>query len=204
MEPVAVQNEDDEWVVERHERFKEVKDAFCVIGSDITTYSSAMTKSLGPGNAYQIVRQLYPSSIMEKSQYVNTNDLKVQGIHYGSENKYVTTEWRNVRKTAHLRMGMEDDAPTEDVQYIEPEPYDIKSSYPTNLLNDPSIKFKPVLLINVLGSSNEGPIVIDRNILNNEEDAVVNIGINKIKPVTFNIEFEICVTFRGLRYVKQI
>lgn len=204
MEPVAVQNEDEEWVVERHERFKEVKDAFCVVGSNITTYSSAMTKSLGPGNAYQIVRQLYPSSVMEKSQYVNTNDLVVQGIHYGSENKYVTTEWRNVRKTAHLRLGMEDDAPTEDVQYIEPMPYNIKESYPTNLLSSPSIKFKPVLLINVLGSSNEGPIVIDRNILNNEEDAVVNIGINKIKPVTFNIEFEICVTFRGLRYVKQI
>lgn len=207
LEPVAVQNDQEEWIVERHERFKDVKDAYCVIGSNITSYSSAMTKNLGPGNAYQIVRQLYPSAILEKSQFVNTNDLKVQGIHYGPESKYMTSEWRNVKKTAHLRMGGPDEEDPEilDVDYIEPVSYDINSSFPTNLISDPTIKFKPVLLINVLGSSNDGPIVINRNILNRgEDDAIVNIGINKIKPVTFNVEFEICVTFRGLRYVKQV
>lgn len=205
--PVAVQNDQEDWIVERHERFTNVNDGYCVVGSNITSYSSVMTKSLGPGNAYQIVRQLYPSSVLEKSQFINTNDLKLQGIHHGPEDKYVTTEWRNVKKTAHLKLGGPDDDNPEvvDIDYIEPVEYDINASYPTNLLSDPTIKFKPVLLINVLGSSGEGPVVINRNILNrNDDDAIVNVGINKIRPVTFNVEFDICVTFRGLRYVKQV
>ena len=39
------------------------------IGRKITTYSSALTKHLGPGSSYEIVRQCYPSSPIEKNQF---------------------------------------------------------------------------------------------------------------------------------------
>ena len=44
----------------------------------IDTYSSAQTKHLGPGNAFQIVRYLYPQSSVEKNQFISTSLFKKQ------------------------------------------------------------------------------------------------------------------------------
>ena len=40
------------------------------------TYSSAVTKSMNPSSSASIVRALYPNSLAEKSQYINTADME--------------------------------------------------------------------------------------------------------------------------------
>jgi len=56
----------------------------------------------------------------------------------------------------------------------------------TNPLDDASIPFKPVFLIGVLGSNN------------------ATATFNKIHPITFNLEFDFGVTFRGLRKAQVV
>ena len=170
-----------------------VKEMYTNIGTDITTYSSALTKHLGPGNAYQIVRQLYPSSVIEKEQYISTSLFPIQNFAAKADDKFVIDLWYN--KKMKSATGNE---------YLKPTNLKLENSYPTNLLSDPSIKFKPTLLINVMSSNKPGVVTKDVLISPEEGSTDVNIGINKIKPVTFNIEFEIAVSFRGLRYNKYV
>ena len=160
------------------------------IGRKITSYSSALTKHLGPGSSYEIVRQCYPSASIEKEQYVSTDLIKAQ---YNRSNKegFKYRLYNNVQQGDHkIPVGINQD-----------------SSLPTNLLEDPAIAFKPTLLVNVIAGS--APKVIAVNQYNNEvdiddEDANEVIGVNCIKPVTFSLEFNVIVTFRGLRYSRIV
>lgn len=151
---------------------------YCTIGKRIVNYSSAKTKHLGPGSAYEIKRYLYPSSLVEKSQFVNTSDLRQQYIRDNS-NEYPYREFKWIKNEKGRRLANE---------------FIVDTKYPTNLISDPKLTFKPTLLINVIA----GPDPTTVNYYDEE------IGINKIKPVTFNVEFKINVTFRGLRYNKVI
>ena len=66
------------------------------IGKKIESYSSAKTKHLGPGNSYEITRYLYPSTLVEKSQFVSTSDLRQQYIRDNSEYfEYREFKWVN-------------------------------------------------------------------------------------------------------------
>lgn len=164
---------------------------YCTIGKNIDSYSSAKTKHLGPGNAYEIVRQLYPENALERSQFVSTSLLK-------SQQKRVNTEFFPYN-CFYKKVVTEDVNPN---GYIY-EAYDFDSRYPTNLISDPAVPFKPTLLVNVIS----GPSPYVTNIKERDPEGfytLLTVGVNKIKPVTFDVEFDITCTFRGLRYNKNV
>jgi len=83
------------------------------------------------------------------------------------------------------------------------EAYDFDTKYPTNLISDPAVPFKPTLLVNVIS----GPSPYVTSIKERDPEGfytLLTVGVNKIKPVTFDVEFEITCTFRGLRYNRNI
>jgi len=151
---------------------------FCTVSKDITTYSSAKTKHLGPGTSYEITRYLYPSTLVEKSQFVSTSDLRQQYIRDNSE-YFQYREFKWVTGVNGERI---------------PSKFTVSSRYPTNLLRDPGVSFKPTLLLNVISGPDPTTVTLDGE----------DIGVNKLKPTTFNIEFDIVVTFRGLRYSRVV
>lgn len=159
------------------------------IGKSITSYGSAKTKHLGPGNAYEIVRQLYPENAYERSQYISTKLLVPQQTRLNNEDfTYNCYYYRKLNPPVN----------GENKQAIA---YKWESKYPTNLMNDPSCPFKPTLLVNVIAGPE--PQVVEINEKDPEGfESVYYLGVNKVKPVTFDIEFDISVTFRGLRYNK--
>jgi len=133
---------------------------FVNIGDEITSYSSAQTKQLVAGATFNCIRYLYPSSQQEKSVYYSTSSL--------------TDSYKDKNFLYYLKQ------PVNNKDY---------ASSLTSVFSDPTIPFKPTLLIGVLGSKD-----ITDAINNNTVDVY-----NCIKPVKFNLEFDIGVTFRGLR-----
>ena len=141
----------------------------------ITTYSSALTKHLGPGSSYEIVRQLYPSSIKEKEYFISTSLLKRQ-YNRSNQEGFKYRLYQNVQRGDHKI----------------PEAIEQDTSLPTNIQEDPAIQFKPTLLVNVI--SGESPKVVGINEFNQEvdiddfEELQEYIGVNCVKPVTFSFE----------------
>lgn len=167
------------------------KKFYVSIGKKIDTYSSAKTKHLGPGNAYEIVRQLYPENAYERSAYISTALMKGQQIR---------TNTNFFAYNCFYKRSVPQDVDPNGYVY---EAYDFKTSNPCNLISDPAVPFKPTLLVDVI--SGPSPMVTDIKEKDPEGfSTITTIGINKIKPVTFDVEFEIAVTFRGLRYNKNI
>lgn len=167
------------------------KKFYVSIGKKIDTYSSAKTKHLGPGNAYEIVRQLYPENNYERSAYISTSLMKGQQVRTNTNFFAYNCFYKRAVPTAVNNLGYEYRA------------YDFKTSNPCNLISDPAVPFKPTLLVDVI--SGPSPMVTDIKEKDPEGfDTITTIGINKIKPVTFDVEFDITVTFRGLRYNRNI
>lgn len=153
----------------------------CCIGDTITTYSSAQTKQLVGGASFNLIRYLYPSSQQEKSTFYSTSSLrdqleKLSGIsHY----LYVPTGENSTLSEAEL----------------------------TNPLESPVVPFKPTFLIGVLGHND----ITEKRMryLNPDDMAGGNQRMtynlkNLIKPVKFSLEFDIGVTFRGLRKTQVV
>jgi len=169
----------------------ENKKFYLKIGKDIASYSSAKTKHLGPGNAYEIVRQLYPQNEIERWQYVNTSMIKKQQTRVNTEYFPYNCFYKKVVDLSENPNG-----------YVY-EAYDFNSKYPSNLISDPAVPFKPTLLVNVIS----GPSPYVTNVKQKDPEGfytLLTIGVNKIKPVTFDVEFDITCTFRGLRYDKNL
>lgn len=142
---------------------------YCTIGNDIETYSSAITRHLNSGGTFNLQRYLYPSTMQEKSQFVNVKDLHRQFTQEVSE----------------------------PYRYILDSDYTSSSNYPNNPLSNPSIPFKPTFLLSV--RSPYKPFTAPTNTIYDGATEEI-MAFNKILPSTFSIEFEIVVTFRGLRY----
>lgn len=183
------------------------------IGKKILSYSSAMTKHLGPGNAYEIVRQLYPQNLIEKEQFLSCKSLSPQYIRVTDEG-YPYLLWRNVVPNTLENVTSEpirsynpainrSYTANYEVRDSQPQAFDWDTSNPCNLLQDPSCPFKSTLLVNVV-SGPEPQVVAVENADEDGFNSVYEIGINKVQPVTFDIEFDITVTFRGTRYNKYI
>ena len=167
------------------------KKMYVTIGKKIDSYSSAKTKHLGPGNAYEIVRQLYPENNFEKSMYLSTNSLKKQQYRTNTNNFAYNCFYKKM-----VSQNVNDNGYVYEATIFD-------ESNPCNIICDPAVNFKPTLLVNVIAGPN--PMVTDIKEKDPEGfDTITSIGINKIKPVTFDVEFEIAVTFRGLRYNRSI
>lgn len=146
------------------------------IGDKISTYSSAQTKQLVGGSSFNWTRYLYPSSQQEKSLFFSTNDLKPQLVK--DRNSYLYT-------------------------LDEIDANGVNSLQLTNILSNPNCPFKPTLLIGVLG---EQDVSFEHVPPGMEEDNYTGnwLGNNKIYPIKFNLEFDIGVTFRGLRKTQIV
>ena len=149
------------------------------IGDRITTYSSAQTKQLIAGQQFNCTRYLYPQTQQEKSLFYSTNDLRPQ---FRKDNNSI------------LYKEVEDG-------------YDgtFALCHPSENVSTP---FKPTLLIGVLANSDmtiskERTPDLDHIA---EEVFIDNTPIyhHKIRPVKFNCEFDIGVTFRGLRKTQVV
>lgn len=152
---------------------------FTNIGDKITTYSSAQTKQLVAGQSFNCTRYLYPQNQQEKSLYYSTNNLEV--VFEKDPNAIIYT-------------------PTiEMVDVDHPTAFQLRDQL-CSLNESPNIPFKPTLLIGVLGDSEVTAISsIDQT--NNIRFANFQ---NKIRPIKFNLEFDIGVTFRGLRKTQVV
>lgn len=146
---------------------------YCVIGEEIENYSSAVNKHLGPASIFNIKRYLYPQSVLEKNQFVNTKDLRPQFSQNANE-PY-----------------------SYDLSYGE----NFDKSLPNNFLEDSSVPFKPTLLVGV--RSPYKPFKAPQIEYYGGQRQQI-IGWNKLKPTVFTFEFEIVVTFRGLRYERIV
>lgn len=149
------------------------RERYCVIANDIETYSSAVTKHLGPGSMYNITRYLYPNTEEEKNQFVSTKTLKRQFTQ----------------------------AITEPYQYVCDYNEEDDPTCPNNPRSHVSVPFKPTFLLGVLSPYKP---FIGPNIQFYQTPVDVIIGYNKLRPTIFTLEFEIVVTFRGLRYEKRV
>lgn len=153
---------------------------YCTVGNNVSTYSSALSRHLGPGNSLKISRYLYPENLNEKSQYVSVDLLKPQYNYESEDNSY--SMYGVLYRDSNERL-------VRDI-----EVYDWNIDLPTNLLASPSLPFKPVFMIGVMTA--DGPTYQFTN-------GELNFK-NMIKPCTFCLDFSIDVTFRGLRYNKLI
>ncbi|MEE3418904.1 MAG: hypothetical protein VZQ62_06200 [Methanosphaera sp.] len=163
---------------------------FTNIGDKISTYSSAQTKQLIAGQNCTINRYLYPQNQQEKSLFYSTNNL-IPDFH----------------KSAY------------DCFYEQEEDFG-GSDRLTNLSEDPAVPFKPTLLVGVLGANdltanketvrdvpNAGFNPAEPASENNPATVSVEytpVYKNKIRPIIFNCEFDIGVTFRGLRKTQVV
>lgn len=156
---------------------------YCIIGKDIESYSSSQTRHLGSGSAYRITRYLYPKTLEEKSQYVSTSLLRKQ---YRRENEegYKYCFFDVKKDSINLGGGTR--------FTFDYTVYDIDTDLPTNIQSSPAFRFKPTFLINVIAG--------------NGVDFYSDTGLssNNLKSCTFNLDFEVTLTLRGLRYNKLI
>lgn len=144
---------------------------------EVATYSSAINKSLNPNTNTSIVRTLYPSSLAEKAAFVNTSDLDdwyeafdlLNGRYYGIDNPHTVTG----------RSGYIDNNPIA-IYPLETVVSNLKDTNPAFLQESPVFPFKPILLISNM----------DKNDFADSRNEA---------SITFNIEADIGVTFRGLR-----
>lgn len=148
---------------------------FTTIGDKITTYSSAKSSQLVAGANFNCVRYLYPSSQQEKSLYFSTSELVEQVGEPSNDDPY----WA-------IKKG-----------------HDFNYNKITNIHSDPNCPFKPTFLIGVLKVDD---LVPDLTVTQGNEPSFKDVNKTKgqIYPVTFNLEFDIGVTFRGLRKTQVV
>lgn len=165
-------------------------------GADVATYSSSITKNVNPNSNTSITRTIYPSAISEKSYYVNTADLKKWydsydqgwGRYYGIDNP------RSVEGNTTL---VTDFPPGDPVSAATVPQYPLSttmsaalSKNPCFLQESPVVPFKPTLLVSMYND----PIDVK---LTSGPDA--DTVYHFVPRMTFNVEADVVVTFRGLR-----
>lgn len=157
-------------------------------GDELSTYSSAITKNVNPNSNTSIVRKLYPSSIQEKSQYINTADLKKvwydaydadKGRYYGIP---------NIEGAKGTTVVADGESVTKGPISLVTNPNIGKN--PAFIEEYPAIPFKPTLLV---GIKNE-PITFGPD---NAQQVLT-------PEMVFSAEFDIVCTFRGLRNIDVV
>ena len=165
-----------EWTVEGLNENPDTTFKVITIGDAITTYSSAKSTQLVAGANFNCVRYLYPSSQQEKSLYFSTTDLEEQTLAPNTGDK-----WYYIRTVDNAKYS---------------------SSKITNLHADPNCPFKPTFLIGVLKVDDLQP---NGDVSDQQPDPTdPDDTLGQIYPVTFNLEFDIGVTFRGLRKTQVV
>lgn len=165
---------------------------FCIVGNDITTYSSAESRVINPGTNTSIVRWLNPKTIDEKGQWVSTSALKQwykgyrQGKFYGiptgkKNSNFLLTNYGDIE------VGNEIIPPDPTIdndtaigRSLLKTVSTANKDNPCYLLEDTGIKFKPTLLVGIYPQSTAANTCL------------------------FNVETEVVCTFRGLRKANVV
>lgn len=149
---------------------------YCIVGENITTYSSAESRQVNPNSISTITRWLKPKTITEKSQWLSTSSLKNWYDNY-SEGGYhgIPTGFKDDIGEPNTILNLADNTITADVVKFS----SAVSTNPCFLKEDPSIKFKPTLLVGIYPEDTSDGNIPDM--------------------INFNVETEVVVTFRGLR-----
>jgi hypothetical protein len=142
----------------------------------ISSYSSAITKNVNTGSSFSIVRYLYPSTQAEKGQYLSTKSL------VPTVDKTVLAQPTNANPQTYY-------------DYVDGSEHNPDN--PCDPSESTAIPFKPVLLIGILGVND-----LPSNQINGP-NGNLTLG-NNINPIYFNVEFDIAVTFRGLRRTQIV
>lgn len=158
-----------------------------------TTYSSAQTKNINTGSSFNIVRYLYPSSAQEKGQYLSTKLMEI-----GYTQTYLQTDGNNDSGFTGIQCpyydGIEKSAETAlDVALVNKD-------NPCNPLESSAIPFKPTLMLGILGT--DGLTALDAHKVGNGNSTGNFEGA--IAKLSVNLEFDISVTFRGLRKTQIV
>lgn len=163
---------------------------YCTVGSDITTYSSAESRQVSVGQNSSIVRWLKPKTIQEKGQWISTSQLKPWYYYYNDNlscyqkipfSSRVSTEQGGNRDLDIIsQINLSSGSYVSALSDVSPA----ISNNPCFLEEDPTINFKPTLLIGIY------PV----------EDA----NVDTPRRVEFNIEAEVSCSFRGLRKSKVV
>ena len=162
---------------------------YCIIGNDITTYSSSESRVINPGTNTTIVRWLNPKTIDEKGQWVSTGLLRkwydgyAAGHFYGLPTGKLNAN-RLLTSNGDVEIG-EQVIPTDgtDATLQRAVLNHISSANKDNpcyLLEDTGFKFKPTLLVGIYPESTSTNIC------------------------KFNVETEVVCTFRGLRKANVV
>lgn len=165
---------------------------YCIVGNDITTYSSAESRVVNPGTNTQIIRWLNPKTMEEKGQWISTGLLKqwYEGYYgakfYGIPTAHVQSHIKNSDgdvEIGDLVLLNEDTQqnPTTQAVYLN-HLSAANAQNPCYLIEDNAIRFKPTLLVGVYPESSAA-------------------NQNNCK---FNVETEVVITFRGLRKASVV
>lgn len=162
---------------------------YLTMNEELTTYSSAKTSQLNPGSSFSITRYLYPSSMQEKSAFINTADLEEWYSKYDGQ----TGRYYGIKQPNRVYTGDYDpEIPADSyLGYLRTSP--AMSGNPCFIMEDPAVAFKPTFLVGCqTGTTNLSDI---------EQD-----GVNAVLtgPIVFNLEFDVGVIFRGLRKAKIV
>ncbi|ORX78729.1 hypothetical protein BCR32DRAFT_246962 [Anaeromyces robustus] len=156
---------------------------YCIVGTDITTYSSAESRQVSIGQNCSIVRWLKPKTLAEKSQWLSTAQLKSWYNQYSNADaafKYIPTfDSSSIDQITHSTV-LNDRSIATMLNNISPA----ISNNPCFLEEDPTINFKPTLLVGLYPADIE--------------------TTSNPRTVYFNVEAEVSCTFRGLRKSKVV
>lgn len=159
------------------------------MNDEVFTYSSSYTKQLNPGSSFNTTRSIYPESLAEKSFFANTADLeKWYGNYDSTRGRYY---WIEAPNRTILDAGLDNLDNGDYLAYLKTT--NAISSNPCYIMEDSSIPFKPTLLVGCQGGVAQNDL---DNFDGDDVDAVLT------QPITFNVEADISVTFRGLRKAK--
>lgn len=130
---------------------------YVTLGNEVTTYSSAQSRSLNPNTNTSITRYISPKALLEKSQYLSTDSLKpwyegfdnLQGRYYG-----IPVEQDAAATIIGIQGGVNADAsmPLNEQAQWATRAYRNSPAIKENpcfLLEDNAIAFKPTLLIGI-------------------------------------------------------
>lgn len=162
---------------------------YCIIGNDVTTYSSSESRVINPGTNTTIVRWLNPKTMDEKGQWVSTGLLRkwydgyAAGHFYGLPTGKVDGN-RLLTGYGDVEIG-EQVIPTNGTDATVQRAVlnhlsSANKDNPCYLLEDNGFKFKPTLLIGIYPESNSNNVC------------------------KFNVETEVVCTFRGLRKANVV
>lgn len=169
---------------------------YVTLGDNVGTYSSAQTRSVNPNSNTQIKRKIFPTALLEKSQFLSTDSLRqwydyfdvMNGRFYGIP--FASSE----TQLAANRTKSEGGTITPAILKLSPA----ISGNPCFLVEDNAIAFKPTLLVGIFGSGDWADMM---NLSTDYTNSMANTTNN---PVLFNVEVDVDVIFRGIRKAQSV